>query len=199
MFTGIINARQAVLSSRSVAAGLQMKITLPSGWDNLVLGESIAVNGVCLTVEAIESQYFEVTLMPETLELTTFGKQIPEEVNLERALRLGDRLGGHIVQGHVDTMGEVVSVTENNGYVITIKYPATSASLLIHKGSITIDGVSLTIASLTDDQFSVALIPFTLEHSTLKRLRSGDQVNLEFDMMGKYSNRIAAGTEQKDI
>jgi riboflavin synthase len=124
--------------------------------------------------------------MPETLEKTSFGSAVPDKVNVERALRADERFSGHFVQGHVDATGRVKAIDTNDGYRISFEFASDFADYIIPKGSITIDGVSLTVVDATADSLSVALIPFTLEHTTLDSLHEGSVVNLEFDMIGKY-------------
>jgi riboflavin synthase len=186
MFTGIINAKTQINNTKKLKDGLEVDFKTPSGWDDLVLGESIAVNGVCLTVASMSEYEWTVLLMPETLAKTSFQKNMPKIVNLERAMPLTERLSGHIVQGHVDGVGKVVKVDPTSGYTISIEFPIENASLVIYKGSITIDGVSLTVTSCKENVLSVALIPHTLETTTLGSLQPDDFVNLEFDVIGKY-------------
>lgn len=186
MFTGIITNVTEILDQQQTAAGLRLVFKKPSEWKDLKLGESVATDGVCLTVAKIESTSYECELVPETLQKTTFGVQIPKKVNLERALAAGERFGGHFVQGHVDGVGTIDTVNEKNGYELEISFDLSSKHLLIPKGSITVNGVALTIASLTDSSFRVALVPYTLKETALDSLKAGDKVNLEFDMIGKY-------------
>ncbi|MDA8597019.1 riboflavin synthase [Candidatus Pacebacteria bacterium] len=186
MFTGIIETTQTVRKQETSEGVLSLEIVMPDGWQ-LALGQSIAVNGACLTVVSFDSDHFVVELVPETLEKTIFGESVPTAVNLERAMLPTDRFEGHIVQGHIDTVGEVQSVlTQDNRYELAISFTAPFTQLVVPKGSITIDGVSLTITNMTTDTFSVALIPHTLRETTLGTLREGDKVNLEFDIVGKY-------------
>jgi riboflavin synthase len=194
MFTGIITETAPIKRTEKLENGLKLTFKKPK-WDDLELGESIATNGVCLTVTAIRDDEYDVFLMPETLSKTSFGHKIPERVNLERALSTGDRFGGHFVQGHVDGVGKVIKINKTNGHKIEIKFPAKNTQLVMYKGSITVDGVSLTIASCKEDLLSVALIPHTLQYTTLNTLKEGDMVNLEFDMLGKYVVNILG---QKD-
>jgi riboflavin synthase len=189
MFTGIITATTPITNTQQLKDGLKLTLQIPEGWDDLVLGESIAVNGACLTVAALRPTEYEVILMPETLSKTTFSHRVPSVVNLERALVVGDRLSGHIVQGHIDDIGQVIRVSAAKGYELTIKFPIAQHQLVIHKGSITVDGVSLTVASCQTDRLSVAIIPHTLAHTTLGSLREYDEVNLEFDIIGKYATK----------
>jgi len=186
MFTGLITATTRVKESERLEHGLEMTFATPSGWDDLAIGESIATNGVCLTVAAIGQDDYSVFLMTETLSKTSFGSQVPDVVNLERSLQLGQRLGGHIVQGHVDCVGRVKKVGQDEGYTLEIEFPEEHSNLVIPKGSIAIDGVSLTVAECAKNRLTVALIPHTLEYTTLGSLKEHDPVNLEFDMLGKY-------------
>lgn len=190
MFTGIITATAPILSAKKQNNGLKLTLPIPDDWEDIEIGESIATNGACLTVSEKTETEYSVFLMPETLKITSFSHKLPKRLNLERALKIGDRLSGHIVQGHVDGVGEVSKIDETDGYRIFIKFPTNFRPLLIQKGSITIDGVSLTVASLTNNTFSVALIPHTLNHTTLGLLRLGDKVNLEFDIIGKYATNL---------
>lgn len=186
MFTGIITATAKVNNTQQLKDGLRVKLERPDGWDDLVLGESIAVNGACLTIAALEDDQWEVFLMPETLAKTSFGKGLPAVVNLERAMVANERLSGHIVQGHVDCVGVVTNVVDADEYTVTVGFPAENESLVVYKGSITLNGVSLTVAAAKDNTLTVALIPHTLEHTTLGSLEVGDELNMEFDMIGKY-------------
>lgn len=194
MFTGIITAITPVISAIKIDGGLKLTLKIPKGWEDIEIGESIATNGACLTVTEKTDTNYTVFLMPETLKLTSFSGELPEYLNLERALMIGDRLSGHIVQGHIDGVGTVSKVDKSDGYRIYVKFAAKYRPLLINKGSITIDGVSLTIASLTNDTFSVAIIPHTLQHTTLSLLKQGDKVNLEFDIIGKYAINLVEGS-----
>jgi riboflavin synthase len=186
MFTGIITATAKVNYSEQLKSGLKVQFEKPVGWDNLVLGESIAVNGVCVTITELAESQWEAFLMPETLAKTSFKEGLPETVNLERALLASDRLSGHIVQGHVDGVGHVSAVETDGDYLLSIEFSTESKPPVVYKGSITINGVSLTVAKVVSNVATVALIPHTLEHTTLASLKVGDTVNLEFDMIGKY-------------
>lgn len=158
----------------------------PAGWIDLQAGESINTNGICLTVAALRAKEYDCFVMPETLKRTSFGKKLPKTVNLERALRLSDRLDGHLVQGHVDVVGHISTIENSDGKRVTITFDPQYRNLVVTKGSITIDGVALTVALVRENTFEVALIPFTLEHTTLASLEVGAEVNLEFDIIGKY-------------
>jgi riboflavin synthase len=189
MFTGIISDVAPVKKSLRTPKGLTLVIKRPSDWQDLTLGESIATNGVCLTVSALRTHEYECHLMPETLQKTAFGSQVPPAVNLERSLTMKDRFGGHFVQGHVDGVGTVVSVTKGADYRLAVSFATENNALVIYKGSIGINGVSLTVAEVKDNVLTVALIPHTLEHTTLASLNVNDKVNLEFDMIGKYIDK----------
>jgi riboflavin synthase len=153
----------------------------------------VAHNGVCLTVEAVENDRHKVTAVLETLEKTSLGSWTPGTiVNIERCLMPSSRLDGHFVQGHVDTKGTVIEKTDLNGsWQFTFSFPGSFAPLLIEKGSVAINGISLTVFNLTGSTFSVAIIPYTYEHTNLQQVNTGDPVNLEFDMLGKYIVRWA--------
>ena len=187
MFTGIIESLGEV--TQIVKEKDNLHLTIKSDFTSeLKIDQSVAHNGVCLTVVAIQDDQFTVTAIKETLDKTTIGNLvIGEKVNLERAMKLGDRLDGHIVQGHVDETGVCSNILEQNGStVFTFTYSKSSENLTIEKGSITINGVSLTVVNSKDYEFSVAIIPFTKEHTTFYQLKTNDKVNLEFDVLGKY-------------
>lgn len=189
MFTGIIETTEIIQDVVKEGGLLRMSIQRPNSWE-LTVGQSIAVNGACLTVVSFDDKIFTVELMEETLKKTTLRGQTPHIVNLERAMLPTDRFEGHIVQGHVDTVGDVVAVAVGDGHHVTISFDATFAHLVVPKGSITIDGVSLTVVDCTESTLTVALIPHTLKHTTLSDLEEGSQVNLEFDIIGKYITRV---------
>jgi len=187
MFTGIITAVGKVIEARSENGGLDLVIEAP--YDDLALGESVAVDGACLTVNSVGSGAFSVHLIATSLERTRFRRCRPGfRVNLERALRVGDRLGGHLVQGHVDGVGEVVRVAQqDDARLLDIIAPAEIMGVSIPLGSITVDGVSLTINAIPAASIiQVSLIPFTLQHTTLGERVAGHQVHLEGDTVGKY-------------
>jgi len=187
MFTGIIAATTKMHVSKQSPQGLVLTFATPDGWDDLQVGESIATNGVCLTITAIREHEYDCEVIPETLKRTSFGTSLPTKVNLERALSASGRLDGHFVQGHVDDIGTASDINQDDGeHRLTITINDPYRKLIVYKGSITIDGVSLTIAAVENSSFSVALIPHTLEHTTLGQLAKGDTVNLEFDIIGKY-------------
>jgi riboflavin synthase len=188
MFTGIVETvgRVTEIDARPEGVRLAIASSLPAS--EMRRGESVAVDGVCLTVVGCEGDRFSADAIPETLRCTTLGALRPGDgVNLERALRLGDRLGGHLVQGHVDITAPVREVRRDGGeWRLVVGLPPEVARYVAHKGSITLQGVSLTVADRTSAAFEVALIPETLERTTLGRLRPGDRVNLEVDLLARY-------------
>jgi riboflavin synthase len=190
VFTGIITATAAVRATTDVDDGLRVTFERPAGWADLAVGESLATDGVCLTVEALRADEYDCLLMPETLRVSAFGERVPVRVNLERALRPGDRTGGHFVQGHVDGVGTVTRVEKRAGYDIWLHFPERNEPLVVHKGSIAINGVSLTVAEVRGAELRVALIPTTIRETTLGALVAGDKANLEFDMIGKYVQKL---------
>jgi riboflavin synthase len=191
MFTGIIEQLGVVeaVTARDTNVQLTIKSTMAK---ELKVDQSVSHSGVCLTVEEINGENYKVTAIEETLKKTNVGNwQIGTIVNLERCLRFDGRLDGHIVQGHVDTVGTCIGYEEKNGsweYIIEID--KKFASLIIEKGSITLNGISLTIFNVTRNSFTVAIIPYTYEHTNMHTLQVGNQVNIEFDMIGKYVNRM---------
>ncbi|HET9603272.1 MAG TPA: riboflavin synthase [Gemmatimonadales bacterium] len=193
MFTGIVTAVGTVATARAHDGGRELVIASP--YTELELGESVAVDGVCLTVERIEASCFQVHAVAATLDRTRLGMYAPgRRVNLERALRAGDRLGGHLVQGHVDGVGTVEAVTEvADELQVDIQLPADVATLTVERGSLTVDGVSLTVNALTGPgKARVVLVPFTLQHTTLAELRMGHAVHLEADIIGRYVQALLA-------
>lgn len=192
MFTGLIEAVGHVSGVKPMLSGYRLRVRTPLA-SELQLGESLAVNGVCLTVVMIEGQEVHADIGPETARITTLGSLRAEQpVNLERAMRADARFGGHFVQGHVDGTGTIDDVRdEGESHWMTIRFPAALAPLLIRKGSITVDGISLTVAGLDDQRFDVMIIPFTWSHTNLASRQAGDGVNLECDIVGKYVARMA--------
>lgn len=202
MFTGIVEALGRVEAMESGARGgrrLALSVPDDARW-RLAPGESVAVSGVCLTVVATGPGRLAFDLAEETRRVTSLGGlSRGDSVNLERPLRLDDRLGGHLVLGHVDGLGEVVAVQpEGDGVHLEVSVPARLRPLLIPKGSIAIDGVSLTVATLEAEAFGVALIPHTLAVTTLGQRRPGDAVNLEMDVIGKYVRGFVEQWEHRD-
>jgi riboflavin synthase len=192
MFTGLIETVGHVSGLVSVPSGFRMRVRTPLA-SELALGESVAVNGVCLTVTAVEGDELQADIGPETARVTTLGSLKPQQpVNLERSLRAGDRFGGHFVQGHVDSIGTIENVRrDGDAHWLTISFPGALATALIPKGSVAVDGISLTVAALRERQFDVMIIPFTWSHTNLSSVSVRDQVNLECDMLGKYVVRAA--------
>ncbi len=199
MFSGIVEAVGRVRDTVPVDNGRRFRIETPFATE-LAQGDSVAVEGVCLTATACGSDWFDVEAIATTLARTTLGGLAPgSAVNLERALALGDRLGGHLVQGHVDDVGEVLAVERDGEHVlIDVRLPDVVAEVTVLHGSIAMAGVSLTVNAMpAPDVAQVALIPYTLDHTTLGTLRAGDGINLEGDMLGRfvvhYMNRSGAG------
>jgi riboflavin synthase len=192
MFTGLIESVGHVSEVKQTVTGCRLRIRTPLV-SELAVGESVAVNGVCLTVAMVEGQDTHFDVGPETARVTTLGSLRPElPVNLERAMRADARFGGHIVQGHVDGTGTIDELREEgDAHWMTVRFPAALAAYLIRKGSIAVDGISLTVAGLDDRQFDVMVIPFTWGHTNLASLHAGDRVNLECDVVGKYIARMA--------
>ena len=191
MFTGIIETLGTI--KKVVKEYENLHITVASNITNeLKIDQSVAHNGVCLTVVAISGDEYTVTAIKETLDKTNIGDLTEgDEVNLERAMKLGARLDGHIVQGHVDRVGICKNIKDENGStVFTFSYDFNGDNITIEKGSITVNGVSLTVVNSKKDEFSVAIIPYTLAHTTFKNFKVGSKINLEFDVIGKYVARL---------
>jgi riboflavin synthase len=187
MFTGIIEAVGTLAEVTGTGAGYRVRIETPLARE-LKLGDSLAVNGVCLTVILLDGDHVMADVGPETLRVTTFGAlQRGQSVNLERPLRFDGRVDGHFVQGHVDGVGTVEDVRpEAESHWLTVAFPPVLAPYFIRKGSVAVDGISLTVAGLGARQFDVQVIPYSWMNTTLKTLRTGVKVNLECDMVGKY-------------
>jgi riboflavin synthase len=187
MFTGLVEALAPVERVEVEGDGRALVVAAPFAAE-LALGESVAINGACLTVVAHDDRICRFQAGPETLRRTNLGELKPgDRANLERALRVGDRLGGHLVQGHVDGLGRVASRQRQGEWeVVWFSCPAELAAQVVSKGSVTVDGVSLTVVDVTADRFSVALIPHTLAQTTLGFKRPGASVNLETDVLAKY-------------
>lgn len=193
MFTGIIESLGVVRSIEKDRSNVHFTIESPISLE-LKIDQSVSHNGACLTVVGIGDDWHRVTAVEETLRRTNLGKwEIGTLVNLERCLPMNGRLDGHIVQGHVDDTATCVEVSETGGsWRCTFRYRPTPEHLLVDKGSVCINGVSLTVVEPHDDLFSVAIIPYTWEHTNFKTLRAGDPVNVEFDILGKYISRYLA-------
>jgi riboflavin synthase len=192
LFTGIIQARGRIEERRKSGSGSRLVLATPRPLPRLALGESIAVNGACLTVTVRRGRRFTVDVSPETLRRTTLGHLAPgTRINLERALRVGDRMGGHIVQGHVDGVGRLESIARDGDWLLyRFQAPRTLVPYLVEKGSIAVDGVSLTVFACRGPSFTVALIPHTLAETTLGERKPRDRVNLEVDVLLKQIERM---------
>lgn len=191
MFTGIIEELGEIVELERTADNLNIKVKAEMT-PELKIDQSVSHNGVCLTVVAINGPFYTVTAIQETLKKTNLGNlKQGDAVNLERAMKLGARLDGHIVQGHVDHTAICQNIEELEGsWYFTFAYDSSSENITIEKGSITVNGVSLTVVNSKKNEFSVAIIPYTLKHTTFKSLKKGDAVNLEFDVIGKYVKRL---------
>lgn len=192
MFTGLVEELGQIIAAEPHGDGLRFDIAATTITSDLAVDHSISVNGVCLTATHVGEGTFSVTAVHETLTKTTLGElRAGSFVNLERAVRVTDRLGGHIVQGHVDGTGHIVDITIlETGWEMWISFPAAFAGYLIPVGSVCVNGISLTVARLEAERFMVALIPHTVAHTTMQFARSGDRVNLEFDVLAKYVERL---------
>ncbi len=200
MFTGIIETTAKVQAIEK--QGSNMSFWMESSLaGSLKVDQSLSHNGVCLTVEEIREPLYKVTAIQETLDKTNLGSLAPGSlVNLERCMLMGGRLDGHIVQGHVDTVAECIAVKEKAGsWEFSFSIPGKFAPLIIEKGSISLNGISLTIFDVTTTRFKVAIIPYTFNHTNIQQLKKADLVNIEFDMIGKYIQRISGLTEARNI
>ena len=200
MFTGIIEGLGSIGAIRPAGQGKRLTIKADYALDQTKIGDSIAVNGACLTVVKINGSTFEVDLSPETLATSTFDKaKQGDRLNLERAMRLSDRIDGHLVLGHVDGIG-IIEQQENLGNVIgvTIAVPEAVSRYMIHKGSVAVDGISLTINALAPKSFTVSIIPHTGRSTTIGMKQKGQPVNIETDMIGKYVERFMRGESMSD-
>lgn len=191
MFTGIIEAFGEVVHLEKDQENLHIQLKSPLA-KALKIDQSLAHNGVCLTVVEQNDESYTVTAIQETLDKTNLGQlQLGDKVNLERAMQLNARLDGHMVQGHVDQTAECVAITSEEGsWRFTFQYDSQSKNVTIEKGSITVNGVSLTVVDSKKDQFSVAIIPYTYDHTNFHQFEIGTMVNLEFDLIGKYIKRL---------
>ena len=187
MFTGIVEGVGEVAEVKPTPAGLRLRL-ITSLSSELTPGESLAVNGVCLTVVSSDANGTHMDVSPETLRVTAFGSlKRGSLVNLERPMRVDGRVGGHFVQGHVDATGTVEEIRQDGDFWwLTIRFPPSMATQIVRKGSIAVDGVSLTVAGVDDRHFDVQIIPYTWEHTSLRGLKPNELVNLESDMLGKY-------------
>jgi len=201
MFSGIIANVGLINRAEDRDGGLRLSVAAGAlGMDDVQIGDSIAVNGVCLTVVALNGNEFTVDVSRETLDCTVGLERQGGHVNLEKALRLSDRLGGHLVSGHVDGVGEVVAFTDiGESWQLAVRAPQQLAKYIAVKGSITINGVSLTVNKVVGAEFEVNLIPHTLEVTTLDELKAGAKVNLEIDLIARYVERMLQAEKEQII
>jgi riboflavin synthase len=195
MFTGLITAIGTITAAHETAGG--KRLTIVSEYENLVLGESIACNGACLTVVAINGGNFDVELSSETLACTekTYWQE-GGTLNLERALQVGDRLGGHFVTGHVDGLAELMSITPHGDcFALTLRAPQALSKFIAAKGSVTLNGISLTVNRVENDDFEVMIIPHTWQHTTLNTLQPNAHLHLEIDLLARYLERVHRGVD----
>ncbi len=200
MFTGIIEKTSKVNSVSKERGGFCVRIARPAGW-KMRLGDSVSVDGVCSTVAKLGTEYFDVEYMPETLEKTTvsFFKE-GAVVNLELPLTLRDAVGGHLIQGHVDATGDIKEVKKSgNSVIMKIGFPERYRRLIAEKGSICVNGVSLTVVSMDKNWFSVSLVSHTLEHTNLRSLKKGDKVNIEIDIVARYLDSLLGKNAKKKL
>src|SRR3989338_81401 len=192
MFTGIIEGVGRIRSFRKKGYGVEIEVEVDFNLERSNVGDSISVNGCCLTVTSRLGKSFWADLSPETLACTTLGKlKVGDPVNLERALKVGQRVGGHIVQGHVDHIAKVIKINKlSNGVEFFIEVPPEITRYMVEKGSVAVDGVSLTINHCEPEWFSVMIVPHTALVTTFSRLAIGDEVNLEVDILGKYVEKL---------
>lgn len=192
MFTGLIEAIGEVAEVKPTAEGFRIRVTTGIA-PELAAGDSLAVSGVCLTVISADADGIHADISPETARVSALGSlRRGSRVNLERPLRADARLGGHFVQGHVDAVGSIEEIRpDGESFWVTIKFPPLLAPYIVRKGSITLDGISLTVAGVDDRHMDVQIIPYTWEHTTLNRAKQGDIVNIEVDILGKYVVRVA--------
>jgi riboflavin synthase len=191
MFTGLIEAVGEIVEIKTTSAGFRLRL-LTGLATELTPGDSVAVNGVCLTVVSADPDGVHADVTPETARVTTLGGlKRGGTVNLERPLRADARVGGHFVQGHVDATGTIEEIRQDgDAYWVTIRFPPQIASYIVRKGSIAVDGISLTVAGVDERHFDVQIIPYTWDHTNLQTLKIGDPVNLECDILGKYVVRV---------
>ncbi|MFJ9498628.1 riboflavin synthase [Brevibacillus centrosporus] len=200
MFTGLVEEVGVLGAMTGSAEASQLVISAERVLEGVQIGDSIAVNGICLTVTSYTARHFTVDVMPETLNKTSLRKlRQGHRVNLERAMRLGDRFGGHIVSGHVDGTGTILYRQPHaNAVLFRIEAGPSLLKYIIPRGSICVDGISLTVVAVDETSFSVSIIPHTLAETSLQDRRAGDQVNLETDVIGKYVERLLGGHVQQD-
>ena len=201
MFTGIVERKGKVLRAEYRGHGKRLALELPADLTDVQLGDSININGSCLTVVEKKGQIIEFDLSSETLQKTILGDlRGGESVNLERALKLTDRLGGHIVTGHIDGIGVIVEKRQETEFIhLRLRIPKTISRYVVQKGAIAIDGISLTVNECQDEEVKMVLIPETIEKTTLVKKRVGDRVNVETDILGKYVEKMLEGGKPKGM
>ena len=201
MFTGLIEKIGKLKAKTSKNNMVSLLIDVDDMWNDVVLGESIAVDGVCLTVTAFNTDSFSADVSLPTLNSTNLGAiSLGSSIHLERALRVGDRFGGHIVQGHVDAQGSLLEISRNSENVfMTVEVSKDVIDYLVDKGSVAVNGVSLTIQRLTDDSFTVVLIPHTFDKTVFKHMKSGSKVNIEIDIFAKYVKRFTSNSNLPEL
>ena len=195
MFTGIIEGMGTISGIRPSGQGRRLTVEADFSLDQTKIGDSISVSGACLTAVKLDGKRFEVDVSPETLQITTFGQaKVGERLNIERALRLSDRIDGHLVSGHIDGVG-IVKKRESlsNAIIVTVEVDESLTRYMIAKGSVAMDGISLTINACESDNFTVSIIPHTAQLTTIGFKNKGDRVNIETDMIGKYVERFVGG------
>jgi len=197
VFTGLIEEVGKVKTVKPQGGGYRISFTINKIGDDLKIDDSVAINGVCQTVIACSENHFEVVAVEETVRKTNFSDlRAGDDVNLERALGISDRLGGHFVQGHIDCKGKISSIQkERTGINVWISYPSKFSKYLVNTGSICVNGVSLTTARVEKDRFMVAVIPHTWNNTTFRNMRQGENINLEFDILGKYIEKLIKDSE----
>jgi riboflavin synthase len=200
MFTGLIEAVGEITEVKPTPGGSRLRLSTSLA-PQLASGDSLAVNGVCLTVVSADPYGIHADVSPETARITTLGGvKRGAIVNLERPLRADARLGGHFVQGHVDATGSIEELRQDgDSFWLTVRFPSPLAALIVRKGSIAVDGVSLTVAGVDDRHFDVQIVPYTWEHTNFRTLRASDQVNLECDILGKYVARMIEGAAPRTV
>ncbi len=201
MFTGLVEEIGTVKNVKPLGGGLKITIAAQKVIEDFQIGDSINVNGTCQTVVKFTKDQFEVEAVEETLKKTNLGKlKLNEKVNLERSLTLNKRLGGHFVTGHVDTTGKILNIKElSTSYLVDISYPKEFNKYLINVGAIAIDGISLTVANFDEEKFTVSIIPHTWKVTNLADRTIGSEINLEFDVLGKYVARLLNKEKQSNI
>jgi riboflavin synthase len=201
MFTGLIEEVGKIKDVKASAGGITIKVQVEKAVEDIRIGDSVAVNGVCLTVTDIQGSTLSFDLSQETVSRSNLGSlKVGDPVNIERALKLSDRLGGHIVQGHVDTVGTVKRIIPRGEHTeFVIQFPQEFQDLVIEKGSVAVDGISLTINEIHGNEISINIIPHTIENTNLKYKKTGDSVNIEFDILGKYVKKILSKSKKNRL